>query len=64
MPKTQSGQTFVRPLGRDPAWVSRKELQVINWLRTQPRCYFFAAFFFFFALAMTSILEVGVSQFR
>jgi hypothetical protein len=32
----QSGRIFIQPLGRDPAWVSRKELQVNNWLRTQP----------------------------
>jgi hypothetical protein len=27
-PQKQSGQIFIQPLGRDPAWVSRKELQV------------------------------------
>ena len=63
-PKTQSGRTFVQPLGRVPHGVSRKELQVNNWLQRSRRCYFFAAFFFFFALAMTSILEVGVLHFR
>ena len=36
VPQTQSGRIFIQPLGRDPAWVSRKELQVNNWLRTQP----------------------------
>jgi hypothetical protein len=35
-PQKQSGRIFIQPLGRDPAWVSRKELQVNNWLRTQP----------------------------